>query len=741
MQHNFAYIKNNNTFTHDFVYVFKEFLMKYQNNILLQEIEIKSIENKYYNYILSKNIKNDLYKIKHIKELIFNKTYLLNILNINHLINNAYNYLINNNIINYNLFNIKNRYKYTYININQIIQHRLIHIRIHDIIKKENNIISLSNMHRLCDINHVNVIKQMLKTAINEQLFTLKNIMLSKKNIDKIININRYRKNYLYKNYYNRYIYSKNFDMLLNEYWNKSIYQKNISSKYLYHSIKGNIILNNNNKLLFKDIVKHNIIKLNSKYLLFKNINNRYIYYDICIKYLIKTYLNRQVLDLNFIINIKNYYSKCNIYYNGLKNIFKSNNYIIKNSFNKKLNKYDKSQIMKIVTIIRRYNKIKNELLKNINMKLLHKYFIYNIKKYSNTKYLYNNIHSIFNLLNGDSKKYLKKYYRDYIWKNNISHYKLSCGLLQVKIYNNKLFMRKISKKIYKYELSKSYQLYKYINKNILLNESKNKYLLKNYNYNWSYHNNKYKLLQKYILKEILKSNAKTKMLDLKLEWFILEPNELTDKIIIPNIDYSYETTPIKDINKHPISSINSIDYKDVNIGNKEIEVSIKIMQQMLNFLFMIWHGTIVDLKAQTPIQSIETVMQGIYLWLMKDDVIQLMNDKESRKDYLRIYRWFRWEAEKVWIIEKNDSDNNGIKSVGMMVANIIDYMKIHHYNIVPITNKEKIIAFSDISRAFTIKIPDYFRDNLDKKKGKRKYYISTKNINNKIKYRFYKNI
>ena len=66
--------------------------------------------------------------------------------------------------------------------------------------------------------------------------------------------------------------------------------------------------------------------------------------------------------------------------------------------------------------------------------------------------------------------------------------------------------------------------------------------------------------------------------------------------------------------------------------------------------------------------------------------------------------------------------------------------MKIHHYNIVPITSKEKLFVFTDTLRTFTIPIVDYYRKKLDKHKGKRKYYINTKNINTNIKQKFYKN-
>lgn len=224
---------------------------------------------------------------------------------------------------------------------------------------------------------------------------------------------------------------------------------------------------------------------------------------------------------------------------------------------------------------------------------------------------------------------------------------------------------------------------------------------------------------------EIYKNKNITKLLDLKRRWWILGHDDLTDKLIIPNIDYPYETEPIMGIDKHPISSVSYIDYKDINYGTKEIEVSIRIMQQMLNVLFSVWNVSLKDFNNMTTSEGIEKVMSLFYTWINIAEVEDLMIKKGSREDYLRVYRWFRWEAEKVWIKEQNNIGDTGVKSIGMLVGNIIEYMKIHHYNFVPITNRSRLILMDNMLTVFQVELWDYFKQP-NKRKGKRNYMIST---------------
>ncbi|NFT13206.1 hypothetical protein FDF21_02760, partial [Clostridium botulinum] len=94
--------------------------------------------------------------------------------------------------------------------------------------------------------------------------------------------------------------------------------------------------------------------------------------------------------------------------------------------------------------------------------------------------------------------------------------------------------------------------------------------------------------------------------------------------------------------------------------------------------------------------------------------------------DYIRAYGWIRWEAEKVYFLDAK----NGLQAIGLLIANLIDYLKQHHFNLVPIWHNPKAM---DIERKFN-KIAtngDIIKD-LDKLKGKRNYMIETQNFEKK---------
>lgn len=235
------------------------------------------------------------------------------------------------------------------------------------------------------------------------------------------------------------------------------------------------------------------------------------------------------------------------------------------------------------------------------------------------------------------------------------------------------------------------------------------------------------KLLNRMDIKDIGIIEGIIKGFEIDRSWWIIEHNsDITDRIIIPNIDYPYEKEPIMGVDKHPISSLEEIAYEDVNYGNEEIYISIKIMQQMLNIFFMMWHIVKEHYLTLSPKEAIEKTMYVFYYWLNIKEVKSKMIEKKSREDYLRIYRWFRWEAERVWIKVKDDNINTGLKSIGMLLSEIILYMKNHHYDIVPLTNKNSLIIVDDMLEVFKLKVPDYFRIPIDKNKGKRKYKIES---------------
>jgi len=839
-QHNFVYVKNSNiiALTHDFVYIFNQYLDVYNiNNIMLRQVSTNIEKNNDIKLLIKNNI-NIAYNnfIKYVKS---NHNYNISINNvqikklfIEHILifyiqqkyikNIRYDKINNIRYIQQKYLNYNKIYK---INKNTLIYKHMAkktQYIVHDksLLK---NILNITHM-----INKDMNIRQILD-KIKQKQYINKNIEISLKEslLNNIINLVTKNMTIQRNNvpYINIIYHSHNYYIKIKRY-NKIIkYQQ---SKYLY-GIKKNIYNNEQTKKYLKqylNMMMHNNIKsYNCVRFIFKNIN---IFNTS--KYNLQRIINYTVIKFvkNYIM-YKSYNKEINnniIKFKWQKKGFNNMNFF--NNDNKWLNRISDLQIFKLLynkNLLKsnhNYNISVNNIQNNMGLnkismnnlyynkkliqmsKLIYSTKVLKSKLYFIAQYAYNNINIIINI-----NKIMKKNFYDWIInKNSIFMIKkISYKNKIIKIHYNKILHKNIynyniilnRKNIYLQQRYKSYitkqLLIKYIdqkqigyiseslnkqqylqqyyignifktinNKHIVRSNdykikvrkhnknlnSYNKRILKYRIYKWLRINKNIKInifdvikqryLQKIIWKQILKSNAKIKGLQLQYKWFILEPDDNKDTIIIPNIDYSYEQHPINNINAHPISSIPDINYNDINFGIKEIEVSIKIMQQMLNFLFIMWNGKLYDFRNMLPNIAIEEVMKAFYNWLMINEVQQQMTEKKSRKDYLRIYRWFRWEAEKIWMQEKDDTLNTGVKSIGMLVANIIDYMKIHHYNIVPITNKEKLFVFTDTLRTFTIPIVDYYRKKLDKHKGKRKYYISTKNINTKIKQKIYKN-
>ena len=536
---------------------------------------------------------------------------------------------------------------------------------------------------------------------------------------------------------------------------------KNNKYKNLYRINDTSLIKNKNNKCIVRyqniELISSNQFKFIENYC--KNIYNNKNYNKIYVHNLFRNMSNN---------NHKNIYM-----YDNWKNTFKEK---IKNKYVLRFYK----DILKMQYKIKYSITFYNNILINKN-KLSYIYNFYkNIYKFNlNNKYLYGIWENTFktheisllkkdvkcNILFNDTnyrffkkdckssilnisfrKKLLDKYITNYIYKDNQKNKYMIGFTKNIKeqllnlYYMNKHGLNIRKNKNNKFIIKDAIDLYKYRlnNKNLIkvevqyINKIKLEKILDKQEIPIYYFKNNYKFLEKSWI-NIYKINPIQKYLDIQRKWWILgHDDDLTDKLIIPNIDYPYETNPVIGINKHPISSYETINYNDVNYGTKEIEVSIKIMQQMLNYLFVIWNCALINWGNLEAKDAMPKIMDIFYYWINLDNVKEEMIEKGSKEDYLRIYRWFRWEAEKVWFKTKDytyDENNNGIKSVGMLLGNIIEYMKNHHYNIVPITSSYNLTIMGNILITFTWQLPDYFRP-IDKYKGKRKYYISNKEIN-----------
>lgn len=223
--------------------------------------------------------------------------------------------------------------------------------------------------------------------------------------------------------------------------------------------------------------------------------------------------------------------------------------------------------------------------------------------------------------------------------------------------------------------------------------------------------------------------------------WWVIDATAPEDKLILPH-DYNYASSPLSVNSRilpygtlvaqalHPISYMPYLeDLKgiDIQYGINEMDLSIEIMLEMINFIGLIVGKMASQFANCSGQEAIEFIMELILNWLNLEPIIVAMTNNKSREHYLRTYRWIRWEAEKVWFmadIDPTQDKMHGIKYSGMLFANLLEYMKMHHFNITPIWRNERM----DIERNFNRKAQngDLIK-KLDKNKGKRHYSIENR--------------
>ncbi|EQB3101451.1 hypothetical protein ACYIU4_002814 [Clostridium botulinum] len=239
----------------------------------------------------------------------------------------------------------------------------------------------------------------------------------------------------------------------------------------------------------------------------------------------------------------------------------------------------------------------------------------------------------------------------------------------------------------------------------------------------WNVHKEHDKNLKGTIIKDIYKVRNNIKFIEVTKRWWWLKPTNPTDKLIIPNKDFSYSTDLLNNANYEylrfddfpiPWGMNWGIDY---NIP--PMKVSIEIMLDLLNILIMMWHKNTQAWLSCTGKESMQFIMELLYDWYT-------MDTSSLNTDYIRSYRWIRWESEKIYFL----NTENGLEAIGLLIANLIDYLKQHHFNLVPVWHNPKAM---DIEREFN-KVAtngDIMKD-LDKLKGKRNYMVEIQNFENK---------
>ncbi|MEY7998596.1 hypothetical protein AB8U03_00020 [Clostridium sp. Mt-5] len=223
--------------------------------------------------------------------------------------------------------------------------------------------------------------------------------------------------------------------------------------------------------------------------------------------------------------------------------------------------------------------------------------------------------------------------------------------------------------------------------------------------------------------RDLYKEVNNNKFIEITKRWWWLNSTDPRDNLIIPNMDFSYNEELLNNsyyeylrFTNHPIGWGNTWGI-DWNIP--AYAVSIEIMLDLVNILIMTWHDNVQGWLCCSGKESMQFIMELLYDWYTLDIL-------KPNADYYRAYRWIRWEAEKVYFLNLD----NGLQAVGLLIANLIDYLKRHHFNLVPLWRNSKAM---DIERNFNRMAQNSdLMKALNKAKGKRYYYLETQNIEKK---------
>jgi len=363
-----------------------------------------------------------------------------------------------------------------------------------------------------------------------------------------------------------------------------------------------------------------------------------------------------------------------------------------------------------------------------------------NSQRYSAREY-------IASIIKDGTKKYFHREARYPLIKNpNVKHFYRELLIPMIKDKNKKYFYREDLIPIF--DLSHK----NYLSKEILISVFKNKenYLGKQviipvYKNPESYLShmttiNIYKELEKYLSKLKVKmidlygeesrylcSNIvngiykeNTKFINVTKRWWWLSDTHPKDKLIVPNKDYSKMGDLLNNDNfeylrysNHPIEWGKSWG-TDWSIPT--YDVSVEIMLDLVNIIIMIWHKNNQGWFNVTGKEAMQLLLELLYDWYS-------MPTSTPSTSYYRAYRWIRWEAEKVYFL----STKNGLQAIGILVANLIDYLKYHHFNVVPIWKKPGAM---DEGRNFNkIATNGDLMQEVDKIKGNRHYLIESQNF------------
>jgi hypothetical protein len=217
--------------------------------------------------------------------------------------------------------------------------------------------------------------------------------------------------------------------------------------------------------------------------------------------------------------------------------------------------------------------------------------------------------------------------------------------------------------------------------------------------------------------------------------WWFIKPTNPKTKINIPNIDFPYETqsADVMGLLQHPIQEFKGQ-------GTVDIDVSMEIMIELVNIVMHWWHHSTNELFNGMGDETLQGMMHVMYNWYNLATSQEEIVTAGCDADYKRVFRWIRWEVEKVFFEYKVDYMNwekepinnklyNGNYYMGHLIENLLEYLKFHHYMIVPLykstTKMSQMRAIvKDVSGNWYDPQSDIMTSLPDKIKGIREYII-----------------
>lgn len=255
--------------------------------------------------------------------------------------------------------------------------------------------------------------------------------------------------------------------------------------------------------------------------------------------------------------------------------------------------------------------------------------------------------------------------------------------------------------------------------------------------YDWDY--NRVSTLR---IDKVVAGDTSNDIIYLKIENVSRDLNDPTDsqfkftiKITYPQVNFIIVRQPIEPNKnivlytaterflgevRHPIPFGN-------DLGIKEIPVHINIMVEFINILMLIWQKRYIGFTMHTGREAIQGICKIVYKWL----TLETSMKHPSINEYLRCYRWMRWEAEKVYNLAKADLKLNGNKWIRILILEMIDYLEMHHIDVVPILND---IRDTDYWRNVFTDVNNDINVLLDKGKGARNYVVTNTKITGSAK-------